>query len=134
MENVKKISVALLRENEVDSAVIVGRIVKTGIKETQYGDSVRFAGDFIADVGAGKYRSNVLYVPEVLESALAVAVINAGENGTVDFAVRLEKKSSKASPAGFVWSFTHLVEPSTPDPIAQLMEQVTVVPKLPAKK
>lgn len=115
-------------------ATIYGRCTKKEVGQTQYGDFVKFGGEFEgvnAQTGEA-YRAGTLIVPQILEALLDNA-INVDENNAVDFAVEVWVKPSEKSKTGYVYGIKPLIEPAESDALAQL-RNLAKAPALAAPK
>jgi len=116
---------------------IVGICRKVELKETTYGDSYKFSGDFKAtNMETGEiFRSSVAFLPGAAEMALVNAMANAADAGSdnVQFGFDVSIKPSDA-PTGYEYEIVPLVEMGENDPLAALESSMPALGKPKADK
>lgn len=104
---------AEMRKNEY-SFTLSGRVSSSEIVTTQYGDSIRFKGAFMAETEPfGVITSNQAFLPSVLESMLQDALLNSMEKDSkanVKFAFKIYTQLSDKGTFGYEWFCQPLVE------------------------
>jgi hypothetical protein len=148
MEIVKKLSVGkivgkvttLLPDSRTDvTPVQLGRVVGIahGVKvgESTFGPWKALTGDFVFEPSAGanagkRYRSGVLFVPDVILDLVAPAVENLAKGAAVELAFAVTAKNDPTTSVGYSYGCSFLQEPAANDPITALLDKA--MPALPA--
>ena len=115
-----------MKEKEKRALVRVYGIVNShDLGSTQYGDFLRFKGNFEAvDLATGDvYRSGQAILPQVAEDLLHAALVAAGGE-SVQFGFELGIKESKNSKTGYELTASPLIKESPNDPLALMREQI----------
>lgn len=101
---------------------LFGLVTHYDIRESQYGPSPRFKGQFEAlsllDKSAKPLRSGTLYVPEVV-SDMILAAFPDGEIRTVQFAVEIGVKADDST-IGYQYEVRPLIHHEDTDPLANV--------------
>lgn len=117
-------------EKEIGLMTVYGLANSGTPDSSQYGDYVRFNGQFEAvDHKTGElFQSGTMIIPGIGEVLLYGALSNIGEDGgSLRFAFEFGIKPSK-SPTGYDYTLKPLTESNASDPLADLRAQL----KLPA--
>ncbi len=106
---------------------VYGVAKKAKLGTSDYGDFVRFLGDFRAvNMKTGKlYRSSVLLLPRFLEDDLAAAL--GGEGTAAEFAVEISAKYDKSAATQYVYLADSLVEAAETDAMKALENRISTV-------
>lgn len=146
MEIVKKLSVAklvgkvtsLLPDSRADvTPVQLGRVVGlahgTKVGVSNFGDWKALTGDFVFEPSAGpnagkRYRSGVLFVPDVILDMVAPVAENQAKGSAVEVAFAITAKNDASSSVGYTYGCAFLVEPSPNDPMTGLLERALPAP------
>jgi hypothetical protein len=152
MEIVKKLSVgkligkvtAILPDSKSDTtAVELGRVVgiARGTKEGEstFGPWKALAGDFVFEPSVGpnkgsRYRSGVLFVPDVVLDLVAPAAENLGKGEGVEMAFAINAKNDPSVAVLLSYGCSFLIEPTENDPMTALLTKALPAPKADAKK
>jgi hypothetical protein len=146
MEIVKKLSVgkivgkvtSLLPDSRTDTTPVqLGRVVgiahgvKTG--ESTFGPWKALAGDFVFEANAGpnkdkRYRSGVLFVPDVILDMVAPAVENLAKGASVEIAFAITAKNDATCSVGYSYGCSFLIEPAANDPMTGLLDRALPAP------
>ena len=105
---VRKITSKALGIVEAGQEVYIGGIAKGyEIKKSDFGDSLRFTGEFVAsDVNGEPLEALSLYLPRIAEEWLENAVDNATDEGTgVIFGIRVVTIEDKTTKTGYRYGF-----------------------------
>jgi len=136
---VGKVTSALPDSRKDVTPVQLGRVVgiahgvKTG--ESTFGPWKALAGDFVFEANAGpnngkRFRSGVLFVPDVILDLVAPAVENLAKGAAVELAFAITAKNDATSSVGYTYGCSFLREPAANDPITALLD--AAMPALPA--
>ncbi len=124
----------VFKDKSIDLMDVYGVITRSTLVTSDYGDSVKFGGQFRAvNLATGEmFSSTVLYLPKFLEDELAGAM---PEGGTAEFAVRIGVEFNKESATKYIYIAKSLVEPKEMDQFKALELKVnSAVKALPAPK
>jgi hypothetical protein len=122
-----------LKEGEAFSVcVIMGEATKSTVAQSNYGDFLKFNGNFVGvNMRTGeRFRSAALILPQLVEHVLDTAITEAG--GPVEFALEIGVKYSEKGNTGYVYTIKPLLEPSETDPMERLLSKVSGMIALPA--
>lgn len=110
-------------EEDALIATLYGRCTEKKVGTSDYGDFIRFKGEFEAvNAESGEtFRAGNMIVPGVLEGLLDSA-ITADENNAVDFAVEVWVEPSDRGNTGYTYSIKPLIQPEESDALAQLRQ------------
>lgn len=109
---------------------IYGVVTRTRPGESDFGDFVRFIGQFRAvDMATGEVKAApVVILPKFLEDELAGAL--AGGAKDVQFAVQIGVKYDKTAATSYVYMADNLIEPSQNDALTAIEQRMGIAPKL----
>lgn len=107
------------------SFVIYGKLRRSSVAQSNYGDYVRFGGDFEAvnEQTGQVFRSSVFLSPGIMEDVLHSAVQGAQEQdkqASAEFAVRFKTVKDAEAARGYIWKGEFLTKPSADDPLTRL--------------
>lgn len=122
-----------------DSFIIFGRLMRATPAASQYGEYVKFGGQFgaVNEQTKKEYRSAVFLAPGIAEDQLYSALQSVQEtdkSATCEFAFRFKTKADKTAARGYVWTAEPLVKPSGDDPLIRLRGQIEGLPEIEAPK
>lgn len=102
-------------------ATLYGRCSEKKVGTSDYGDYIRFRGEFEAvNAETGEtYRAGNMIVPGVLEGLLDSA-ITVDENSAVDFAVEVWVEPSERGNTGYTYNIKPLIQPAESDVLGDL--------------
>ena len=120
-----------------ESFVIMGKLRRGVMAVTNFGEYVRFGGDFEAvnEATGEVFRSAVFLCPGIMEDVLHSALQSAQETdktASAEFALRFSTKEDKSAARGYVWTAEFLLEAATDDPLTRLRAAIEDQLKLPA--
>lgn len=112
--------------------VFYGEARSSKIGQTQFGDFLKFSGNFGAvNMKTGeRFRSGSLILPAIMENILDSAIKET--EGAVQFAIEVGVKYSEKGNTGYEYTVRPLLEPSENDPLLMLESKVGQLVKLPA--
>jgi hypothetical protein len=112
--------------------VFYGEARDSKIGQTQFGDFLKFTGNFGAvNMETGeRFRSGTLILPAIMENILDSAIKET--EGAVQFAIEIGVKHSANGNTGYEYTVRPLLEPSENDPLLMLESKVGTLVKLPA--
>lgn len=113
----------LVKEKSIDIMDVYGVITRTSIVSSDYGDSVKFGGQFRAmNLETGElFRSSVLYLPKFMQDEIAGSMV---EGSTAEFAVRMRAEYNKESATKYIYMADTLVEAQEMDQFKALESKV----------
>lgn len=102
-------------------ATLYGRCTDKKIGTSDFGDYIRFMGEFEAVNAAtgDAYRAGKMIVPGVLEGLLDSA-ISVEDNEAVDFAVEVWVEPSERGNTGYTYNIKPLIKPKESDVLGEL--------------
>ena len=127
INRVRRVSCKLIIDLKIESLIVLGKIIETEIKtHPEYGDSIRFKGDFeaVANIDGSDvtYSAKQFFAPSLLEEDLTSALNNADEGESVMFAVRISKTPSANSKTGYEWTYEPLTDSKPIDPLSEIRQ------------
>lgn len=107
------------------SFVVYGKLRRSTVASSNYGEYVRFGGDFEAvnEQSGEVFRSSVFLSPGIMEDTLHSAIQAAQETdkaASAEFAVRFKTVKDAEAARGYVWKGEFLTKPSADDPLTRL--------------
>jgi len=117
---------------------IVGLARKYDIGTSQYGEYLKFIGEFHAtDLSTGEQSVGaVAFLPQPVDGMLKESIDSMSEGGKkpVEFAFDIFVIPDPATEVGFQYRVAALTETKTSDPLAELLNKYSNVPMLAAPK
>lgn len=113
-------------ENARLSFDLFGIVTGAIAKDTEYGESLGFTGDFYAvNKQTGEtFRAGTAYLPKAAEHVLGAAVLNAGENSKIEVALNIAVRANDESNTGYVYEVSTMLAQTAEDPVLMLKNRV----------
>lgn len=113
------------KPGEGQDFTVIGVAARATPCESDKGPYLKFGGSFEAVGPGGRFRSNQLILPGVVEDAVATALTVAQQRDNasmIEFGFRFytEEVDHSISPIGYMWQAEQLLDPYGTDPLAEL--------------
>lgn len=135
MQNIRKITIDRVSRkpvfggdvDKVKACRIIGVIQSSKREISQFGEYVRFLGDFIAESEVGVFRSTSLIMPKIVEDYLSVKSSACGDS--YKFVIDVFYLQSPRSSSGYEYSMDVIFEDVEDDPLQELISVLEKIEK-----
>lgn len=119
----------IISKKKIELMDIFGIAGRTKIITSDFGDSIRFIGQFKAiNLKTGEvFESSAMYLPKSLEEELSAAMMNAAQ---AEFAIRLSVNFDKSTATKYYYDAVDLIKPQNSDAMKALEARVAEQRKL----
>lgn len=103
---VRRITTKLMIDNKATEAIFYGFALSFEIINNQYGDSVKYMGEFRADINGQQFEASQMFLPSIVEAQLKAALENVDDVGSftgIAFKYKIFQQPNENSKTGYEW-------------------------------